>query len=87
MLNFSDDLRFIRTSLTSENPQLQRQDVTYSFNVGTVHNFMSILSKNPTILHFIGHGIITKTDNKSAHHLILERGDGQGVLVDSTMLR
>lgn len=53
-LSFEKDIEQIKNSV-EENKNI----VNYSINIATPMNFISALSKNPYILHFIGHGIKT----------------------------
>jgi hypothetical protein len=51
-LNFKDDIKNITHSLDGG-----KNKVNYSIRMGTPINFISAVSKNPYVLHFIGHGI------------------------------
>ena len=64
-----------------------KNKVNYSINIATPMNFISALSKNPYILHFIGHGIKTSHFYKKEDYLVLENEDGSGQLVSSTKLK
>lgn len=50
-------------------------------------NFIAALSKNPYILHFIGHGIKTSHFPKKEDYLVLENDDGSGQLISSAKLK
>lgn len=55
--------------------------------IGTPINFISALTKNPHVLHFIGHGIKTEHYGKKEDCLVLENEDGSGQLVSSQKLK
>lgn len=81
-LSFEKDIEQIKKSLEGSNSK-----VNYSINIGTPMNFISALSKNPYIMHFIGHGIKTSHFYKKEDYLVLENDDGSGQLVSSTKLK
>jgi hypothetical protein len=81
-LSFVKDIERITSSLENSNKL-----VNYSINIGNPMNFIAALSKNPYILHFIGHGIKTSHFYKKEDYLVLENDDGSGQLVSSTKLK
>jgi CHAT domain-containing protein len=80
-LSFEKDIEQIKQSLKDG-----KSRVNYSINIATPMNFISALSKNPSILHFIGHGIQADHFSKG-NYLVLENDDGSGQLVSSTKLK
>lgn len=81
-LSFEKDIEQIKKSLEGS-----KSKINYTLNIGTPMNFISALSKNPYILHFIGHGIKTSHFNKKIDYLVLENDDGSGQLVSSSKLK
>jgi hypothetical protein len=61
--------------------------VNYSIRMGTPMNFISAVSKNPHVLHFIGHGIKNEAYGKKEDCLVFENEDGSGQLVSSQRLK
>lgn len=81
-LSFDKDIERIVSSIEESKCQ-----VNYSINIGNPMNFISALSKNPYILHFIGHGIKTSHFYKKEDYLVLENDDGSGQLISTTKLK
>lgn len=81
-LSFEKDIDQITKSLENS-----KNKVNHTINIGTPMNFISALSKNPYIIHFIGHGIKTSHFYKKEDYLVLENDDGSGQLVSSTKLK
>lgn len=81
-LSFEKDIEQITKSLEGS-----QNKVNYSINIGTPMNFIFALSKNPYIIHFIGHGIKTAHFYKKEDYLVLENDDGSGQLISSTKLK
>lgn len=81
-LSFEKDIDEIIKSVEGN-----RAKVNYSIKIATPMNFISALSKNPYILHFIGHGIKTSHFYKKEDYLVLENDDGSGQLISSTKLK
>ena len=82
-LSFEKDIDQITKSCENTNSN----KINYSLNIATPMNFISALSKNPYIIHFIGHGIKTSHFYKKEDYLVLENDDGSGQLVSSTKLK
>lgn len=81
-LNFKDDINNILNSLEGG-----KNKVNYSIRMGTPINFISAISKNPYVFHFIGHGIKHEHYEKKEDCLVLENEDGSGQLVSSQKLK
>ena len=81
-LSFEKDIDQITKSL-----EISQNQVNFNINIGTPMNFIAALSKNPYILHFIGHGIKTSHFYKKEDYLVLENDDGSGQLLSSTKLK
>ncbi|CAI2358952.1 unnamed protein product [Moneuplotes crassus] len=82
-LNFHNDIDNITNALEGGMNQ-----VNYSIRMGTSMNFISSVSKNPYVLHFIGHGISNQEiKGKKEDCLVLENEDGSGQLVSSQKLK
>lgn len=81
-LNFQSDISNITQALEGG-----KNKVNYIIRMGTPMNFISAVSKNPHVLHFIGHGIKNETYGKKEDCLILENEDGSGQLVSSQKLK
>ena len=82
-LSFEKDIDQITKSI-----EKSKNKVNFSISIGNPLNFISALSKNPFILHFIGHGIKTSHfwSNKE-DYLVLENDDGSGQLLSATKLK
>jgi len=81
-LSFEKDIDQIKKSLENS-----KNRANYSIKIATPMNFISSLSKNPYILHFIGHGIKTSHFYKKEDYLVLENDDGSGQLISPAKLK
>ena len=81
-LDFVNDIKQITSALEGS-----KNLVNYMIRTGTPINFISVLSRNPHVLHFIGHGIKTEHYGKKEDCLVLENEDGSGQLVSSNKLK
>ena len=58
-LNFQQDIKTITDAIEDD-----KNKINYSIRMGTPMNFISAVSKNPLVFHFIGHGIKNETYGK-----------------------
>ena len=81
-LDFTNDIDNITNSLADG-----KNKVNLLIKMGTPINFIHVLSRNPHVLHFIGHGIKYENYGKKEDCLVLENEDGSGQLVSSQKLK
>ena len=72
-LRFPNELAQISQAL-----KRSQNSINYSYRLGTSFNFIQSLSKNPNVLHFIGHGIKQEQMRRMNDFLVLENEDGSG---------
>ena len=82
-LSYVNEIESIEATLQPGNNCVANLDLRFSHNVGTPSNFMKIAEQNPRVLHFICHGVVSKSRKCS---LALQSLDGLGAFISTKSL-